>query len=259
MLYGRHEIACRVIVCVMGINMKKLCLGTIALGALLAADAVLAADLSYAVPSYKAPVAAPVPWSWTGCYIGGHVGGGFANTHWSDPTIGDVEFANHDADGLLGGGQIGCNYQTGIWVLGVEADASWADLNGSSLDALSLDTLTDHTKVDFLGTVTGRAGVTWDHALFYAKGGAAWEHDRLAVTFNPTGQTLATADDVMWGWTVGAGIEYALTRNWSAKVEYDYLGFGRQSATFSMPAAPFNFDIAQQIQEVKVGVNYKFY
>jgi len=255
MLYARHEIAGRVIVCVMGIDMKRLSLGAVALGALLAADAAVAADLP-PYNSYKAPVVAPT-WSWTGCYVGGHVGGGFGHTRWSDPTIGDAEFTNHDADGVLGGGQIGCNYQTGIWVLGAEADASWADLTGSSLDALSVGTLTDHTKVDFLGTVTGRAGISWDHALFYAKGGAAWEHDKLAVTFNPTGQTVATADDVQWGWTVGGGVEYALTPNWSAKVEYDYLDFGKQSSAFSA-AAPFNYDIGQHIQDVKVGVNYKF-
>jgi len=239
--------------------MKKLCLGTVVLGALLAANAAAAADLPYRMPAYKAPVVPSPPFNWTGCYIGGHVGGGFGHTRWTAPAAGDAETTNHDVDGVLGGGQIGCNYQTGSWVFGAEADASWADLTGSGLDDLSLGTQTDHTKVDFLGTVTGRAGVAWDRALFYAKGGAAWAHDQLAVTFNPTGQTVATADNTLWGWTVGAGVEYAFAPNWSAKVEYDYLNFGSQSATFSAPAAPFNFDLGQHIDVVKAGVNCKFY
>jgi outer membrane immunogenic protein len=77
---------------------------------------------------------------------------------------------------------------------------------------------------------------------------------------NPSGQTLATADDTRWGWTVGAGIEYAFASNWSAKVEYDFMDFGKQRATFSGPAVlPFNFDIDQHVHVVKAGINYKFW
>jgi outer membrane immunogenic protein len=244
----------------MGINMRKLLFATVALATVVAANTAFAADLAYRTPAYKAPIAPPVPWSWTGCYIGGHFGGGFGNKRWGDPRVGGTEFSNHDVDGALGGGQLGCNYQTGMWVFGAEADASWADLTGSSLNTFSAGTLTDHSKVDFLGTITGRIGVTWDRALFYAKGGAAWAHDKFSVTANPSGATLATADDTRWGWTVGAGIEYAFAPSWSAKVEYDYMDFGKQGATFSGPfVLPFNFDIDQHIHVVKAGINYKFW
>jgi outer membrane immunogenic protein len=228
--------------------MKKLLLASVALVAVAAGTPVSAADLPSRAPAYKAPIVAPVAFSWTGCYIGAHLGGGFGNKRW---TVGGVEIGNHDVDGILGGGQIGCNYQTGQFVLGVEGDVSGADLTGSSVDPF-IGVLTTRTKVDFLSTVTGRAGIAYEHALFYAKGGAAWAHDKY--TIEGLG-AAATADQTRLGWTVGAGIEYAFAPSWSAKVEYDYMDFGKKTATFG--ALPI--DIDQKIHAVKVGINYKFW
>jgi outer membrane immunogenic protein len=245
-----------------GFIMKKLLLGTVALVGLAAANPAFAADLPYRAPAYKAPIMAPVAFSWTGCYVGAHVGGGWGNKRWDDPLLGGVEFSNHDVNGWLAGGQIGCNYQTGQFVFGVEGDASWANIRGSGPDTLSFGTLTDNSKVDFLGTLTGRAGIAWDRALFYVKGGGAWAHDKFWAVRNVTGSTFYSADDTRWGWTVGAGVEYAFAPSWTAKIEYDYLDFGKQSATFSGPTfagPPFNFDIDQRIHVVKAGINYKFW
>src|SRR5438105_2283426 len=107
--------------------MKRLMLTTVGLGALILATPALSADLAYPMP-YKAPGPVPIPYySWTGCYLGGHVGGGWGRKDFSVPGV------SVDTDGFLGGGQIGCNYQfAGQWVVGIEADASWADISGNA-------------------------------------------------------------------------------------------------------------------------------
>jgi outer membrane immunogenic protein len=229
--------------------MKKLFLASAALVAIAAGSPTFAADLPARMPAYKAPIAAPVAFSWTGCYLGAHIGGGFGEKRWSS---GGVEFANHNTDGFIGGGQLGCNYQTGQFVFGVEGDASWADLTGSSIDTLN-PTVTTRSKVDFLATATGRAGIAYDRALFYVKGGAAWAHDKFST--DSLGGTFS-ADQTRWGWTVGAGIEYAFAPNWSAKVENNFMDFDKKTVNgiFAIPV-----DIDQNIHAVKVGINYKFF
>jgi outer membrane immunogenic protein len=117
-------------------------------------------------------------------------------------------------------------------------------------------------------------GVAWDRTLFYAKGGGAWVHDRfwesqpsLGSFFGPPGTIYAaTTSETRWGWMVGGGIEYAFALNWSAKIEYDYLDLGTHWPVFIPTGAatnfttlrPFDEDIRQTMQLVKVGVNYKF-
>jgi outer membrane immunogenic protein len=257
--------------------MKKLTLVLAAATALVSAPA-LAADLRMPV---KAPAAvAPVPYfNWSGCYIGAHGGGAWGDKRWRDPAVlGGFEFARHDVDGFLAGGQVGCDWQTGAFVFGVEGSASWADLSGSSLDLLSPGgiTLRDHSKVDFLGTITGRIGWAWDRTLLYVKGGGAVAHDRFratcdnvvlagtACTGQPAGTLFYSSDDSRWGWTVGAGIEWAFTPNWSAKLEYNYMDFGRERFDFgggrfaALGGTVASFDIEQRIHVVKAGINYRF-
>jgi outer membrane immunogenic protein len=235
--------------------MKRLLFGTTALIVVSATSAASAADLPV---RYKAPVAAPVAFSWTGCYIGANVGGGWGPKVWTDPALGGTEFSRHDLSGAIAGGQAGCDYQTGIWVFGIEADAAWADLRGDGPDFLSNGTLQDNSRVNAVGSVTGRVGATFERALFYVKGGAAWARDKFFVS-DFTGATLATADQTRWGFVVGGGWEWAFAQNWSVKAEYEYMDFGKQSATFSGPGtAPFSFDIDQKIHLLKLGVNYRF-
>jgi outer membrane immunogenic protein len=201
-------------------------------------------------PAYKAPPAGvlPVAYDWTGFYIGGHVGYGWAEKNWTDSF--GLFGISHDADGFLGGGQIGFNYQIGQFVLGVEGDFSWADINGGTT-ALGADF---NTNVDWTSTLTGRFGVAFDRWLVYGKAGVAWARDVYSTNFYTFPGTVSVSD-TRFGWTVGAGVEYAFAPQWSAKLEYNYMDFGNEAVSF---APGFATDIDQQVHAFKFGINYKF-
>src|SRR5262249_47184109 len=115
------------------------------------------------------------------------------------------------------------------------------------------------SKIERFGTVTGRIGGTFDHALLYLKAGGAWVRD--TPTFGVVAGTKAedTTSKSKWGWTGGAGVEYALTHNWSAKLEYDFLLFGTERYTFVFPTfSTIDADVKQRIHTVKLGFNYRF-
>jgi len=231
--------------------MKRLLLGTASLIAAAAVSPACAADLAV-----KAPIAPAVTFSWTGCYIGANGGGGWGSNKWNDPALGDFLFASHDLSGWAAGGQVGCNYQTGIWVFGAEVDGDYANLNGFGPDLVQPGGLTDNVKIDAIGSVTGRVGVTWERALFYIKAGGAVARNNFFAT-DPTGATVATADQTRWGFAVGGGWEWAFADHLSFKVEYEYMDFGRQSATLLGPAGG-SFNIDQMVHLLKIGVNHRF-
>jgi outer membrane immunogenic protein len=206
--------------------MKKFLLSGVALAVLVATPA-LAADMATRGPVYKAPAAAPL-FNWTGFYIGAHAGYGW----------GDTTFVN--TDGWFGGGQLGVNYQFAPnWVWGVEADVSGADIKGSNAP--------DAFKTDVFGTARLRLGYAVDRVMVYGTGGLAWADSKatyLGVTDSSTNL----------GWALGAGIEYAFAPNWTAKIEYMHMAFGRDDYNISVPVSNIN----NKIDTVKVGVNYLF-
>jgi outer membrane immunogenic protein len=213
-----------------------------------------AADLPVRpAPAPVAPVTyAPRPYNWSGFYIGGNIGGGFADSSWSDPFTGGHN--RFDKDGFIGGGQIGANAQFNWLVVGVEGDFDWTGLKGSGSDAFGN---VINTKTEWTSTATGRVGAAFDRLLVYGKGGVAFAHDRssLSDVFGGTASTNMTRT----GWTAGAGLEYALDRNWSAKLEYDYLGFGAEALNLPTPAFPgYSSNASLNVQEVKFGINYRF-
>ena len=237
-------------------TMRRVKLALVGLAATtMLSGAALAADISR--PVYKAPPAGalPVTYDWTGFYIGGHVGYGWADKHWTDAFGLNT---SHTSDGFLGGGQAGFNYQINQLVLGIEGDVSWANLKGGSAQTFGLAapiTSTFNSEVDWTSTLTGRLGVAFDRWLVYGKGGVAWAGDRYSTTRFQAPGTIAEITDTRWGWTAGAGVEYAFAPQWSAKLEYNYMDFGSQRYSF----APGTFtDIDQQIHAVKFGINYKF-
>jgi outer membrane immunogenic protein len=241
-------------------NMKKTLLAGLALSAFFAGSA-MAADL--ARPVYKAAPPAPLAFDWSGLYVGGHIGYGWGNTDITDHTlfgnILGIPTQKFDTNGFLGGLQGGWNYQFGRFVLGSEVDFSWSDIKGDQTSGLFVgDSITRSSKAKWIGTATTRLGYAWDRVLVYSKLGAAWAHfdysDNLA-----SGIYSSTASETRSGWTVGTGIEWAFLDNWSAKVEYDYIDFGRRTVDFApVGPIPVNLDIDQRISQVKVGLNYRF-
>jgi outer membrane immunogenic protein len=238
---------------------KRFIFSTVTGGLLIGASSAFGADM--AVKARPMPVVAP--FSWTGVYIGANVGGGWGTKDWTDPSR-VLFLGRSDVSGWLAGGQVGANYQVGSVVFGVEAAGAWADINGSHLDiTLPAPSDTLASKVKAVGSLTGRVGYAWDRVLLYVTGGGAWVQDRHSITAGNTGVTFATADNVTrWGWTIGAGLEYALNNNWSIKGEYQYMDFTNNSNTrFSCPlciTGDFNFNIDQKVNIAKIGVNYRF-
>jgi outer membrane immunogenic protein len=214
----------------------------------------------------RAPVIVEAGFSWTGCYVGVHGGYGWGKKTFTDDE--GFELTNHDVKGGLAGGQLGCNYQAGAFVFGVEGQASWTGLEGSSsLGNIDLDDDTPgnqfgtmHTKVQGLGSIAARLGFAIDRTLIYGKVGGAFARDKHWLTLDNSGVTVATADgNTRWGWMAGAGVEYAFLPNWSVKVEYNYMGLGKKSPEFCDSSDCFSdVSIKQNIQVVKAGVNFRF-
>jgi outer membrane immunogenic protein len=242
----------------------KTTLLAIAVIALTLAPPAIAADLSARGP-VKAPAAVPpVPmFTWTGCYVGGHAGGGWGEKRVSAPALAPGISATGDTSGFLGGGQVGCNLQIGAnWIIGVEGDASAANIEGDITQTVLGITGTAQAQTDWLASVTGRIGWTWDRWLLYAKGGAAWAGDKYSA-FIPVFNEFLQGSETRTGWVVGAGLEWAFWNNWSAKVEYNYFDFGTDTVTLSgtFAGAPIivpGIDVRQRISVAKIGINYRF-
>jgi outer membrane immunogenic protein len=205
-------------------------------------------------PPPVAPIAyAPPVYNWTGIYFGGHLGGGYAGSSWSDPITG-AGTDNFSSWGFLGGAQVGGNIQFNRLVLGVEGDFSWTNIKNSGTDSLGGAL---NTNVPWTSTVTGRVGAAFDRLLLYGKGGLALAQDQSS--FTDPGGNLTSTNLMRTGWTAGAGVEYALDRNWSAKLEYDYLGFGSQALNFNSPTlGPTTSNATLNVQEIKAGINFRF-
>jgi outer membrane immunogenic protein len=243
----------------------------------------VAADLP-ARPVYKAPAVAPVVAPWTGFYVGGNFGYGWSRDRdvIVDETLdgapfidgtwpGFGRFGNLEMNGIFGGGQAGYNWQTGSWVLGIEADIQGADIDGSAtatlpyIDALDTITVTTTGKLDWFGTVRARLGFAWDRALFYATGGVAFGEVKyrqvMTDTFLFDAVGSGKSDSV--GWTVGGGIEYLFAPNWSVKAEYQFLDFGTKRFTFPEigpdPGFAISTDLRSEFHTARVGLNYHFH
>jgi opacity protein-like surface antigen len=225
---------------------------------------------------YRAP---PVLWSWTGFYLGGHVGSGFGNSSFSDRAGPAVYGGAVRQSAASGGGQIGYNWQipNSAFVFGIEADADVISAYGSGTCLASSGFFVSancRNRPDAGGSFTGRAGYATGQSgrtLVYAKGGLAWLDQRIDITTNGALPYAPTSlNGVRWGWTVGAGVERALTPAWSFRLEYDYANFGNAGmatpASFFQVSPPLPFyaqtpggttSVSQSLQTVKVGLNYK--
>ncbi len=204
---------------------------------------------------------------WTGFYAGVHTGYGFGSADWSNPTGYYEGDGKKDVlhEGLIFGAQGGYNYQTGPYVIGAEADVDFGLLDSeANVGGRGTAQFADfgRTRTDVLASLAARFGYAYGPALFYAKAGIAYAHDKYSVEGFPiaANATEGTADENRFGWVAGLGVEYALGGNWSAKLEYDYYGFGDRRVGFSPKgnADPGSFKVGRDDQLVKFGLNYRF-
>jgi len=219
---------------------------------LLASCALVALSVSAAAADLpgRSAAAAPSPimvGNWSGFYVGAQVGYGWGKA--------DIPWANNppytnwqsppDQNGAMGGLHIGYNHQFGRYVLGIEADAELTNQRGMEPIANDPNGVEQNHK----GSVRARAGFAAGSALFFATGGVAFLN--ADVTRPATTEKISTS---FTGWTLGAGTEYALARNWSARVEYRYEDFGDTDMRF----AAYGMRVSPRTHGIRLGVSYRF-
>lgn len=235
------------------------CVGAVL--ALALPDTGSAADLA---PALKA--APPVPFTWTGCYVGGHIGGAVSDDRTTSATGASIAFSS---TGFVGGGQVGCDYQfASRWVMGVEGRVAWTSLSNThtasvrfpaiGLTLPSRFTLTN----DLLASATARLGYSVaDRWLVFVRGGAAWTREKIDDAFtNPAGVNFdPSATSTRTGWTSGIGVDWAFAPHWSAVFEYDYYDFGNHGATLTGTGTTVTVNsLKDRIHAATAGVNYHF-
>jgi outer membrane immunogenic protein len=248
-----------------------------------ASPLVRAADLPL-----KAPLMAPPSaYNWAGWYVGGNIGYG-----WGDSSAPNVSFVDPGAivgfapyfaaggnviphlhpDGVVGGGQIGFNWQMSPnWVAGLVTDFQGSGMKAAASNAvappggLPLSVQSNSENIDWFGTVRAKFGYAQNNWLLYATGGLAYGQVATAGSFVGPGSPLAFAGSTSTtkaGWAAGAGLNYGLTRNWIVGVEYLYVDLGRVSYTETQPAvapaASLSVSNRAATQVARVSLDYKF-
>jgi outer membrane immunogenic protein len=214
---------------------------------------VAAADLSIA-PIYKAPPSPVV--NWTGSYVGLSGGGAWGEAVVRNDVTGAEQTPRIDLGGGIIGITSGINVQSGPMLLGIESDTSLTGKEGTASQFPPNDAFNNEIKERWLSTFRGRLGYAQDNWLMYATAGGA-----LASVHNSIIGPPGTISERHWhwGWTAGAGLEVKLSHDWSAKVEYLYVGL--QDKSYFSPAPSLAFPGNQQLHIddhiVRVGVNYK--
>lgn len=226
--------------------MKRLPM-TISIGLFVAAMAApaVAADLSR--PVYKTPVYSMPGYNWTGFYAGINGGYGFGKSDWTGTGVS----AGTSPKGALFGGTLGYNLQTGSMVWGLEGDIDYSWMKGSAVGTGACAGVGCETRNDWFGTARGRIGYAgWDRWLPYFTGGAAFGNVKASTAAG------VSEDKTRFGWTIGAGIEYAIMTNWTTKIEYLYADLGKSSC--SVAACGSATDVTFKANIVRAGLNYRF-
>jgi outer membrane immunogenic protein len=224
-------------------NFKLFGTGLAAFALLATSFSAQAADIPR--PIYKGVRPVVAYYNWTGFYVGINAGYGFGESDWSA-----VPTASNKPKGFLVGGTLGYNYQIGSIVWGIEGDFNYADVKDSVDCAPGV---TCETKNDWLATFRGRVGYAFDRWLPYVTAGGAYGNVEATVSVPIAGLAASSSSD-QFGWTVGAGLEYAFLGNWTAKVEYLYVDLG----DFDTGPAPFVNNVSFKQNIVRAGLNYKF-
>jgi outer membrane immunogenic protein len=240
------------------------------------ANIAVAAELSQPAPlPVKAPAYVPPPFTWTGFYLGGNLGGAWAQHTVTEEFFG-LSFDTGTRSGEFIGGQIGFNYEFGGGlVLGVESEIDGIANNSNSNGGVGVlvpalkDTVALTSNNKWIATIAARFGWAFDNWLLYGKAGGAWLGTHgFTIADLTTAESISTPDHTASGWLVGLGLEYFLNIcNCTLKVEYDYLGLSNQRFVLPNIPTPTPFDAAfvgdtftahRNVQTVKVGFNYLF-
>jgi len=272
--------------------MRRL-LGVVAVTVL--ATSAMAADVGR--PVYKAaPAPAFVPFTWSGFYIGGNLGVAWTDSNnfafGIDPVVGSVlgpltvlSRGDSSANFLLGG-QIGYNWQAGAVVFGVEADGSWLNREGrdtlitfgpglgTGFGSVAGDNIVLRRELEGLFTLRGRLGYAPGPWMWYVTGGlagAGLQHEltATAVRGGVIFERSFVEEDTRWGWTIGTGVEFALSNNWSIGAEYLYMDFGTRTlnhpalagAALAAGSPAFGVgsaDFEDRLHVIRAKLNYRF-
>jgi outer membrane immunogenic protein len=224
-------------------NFKLIGTGIAALSLLAATFSAEAADIR--TPVYKGVRSVVSYYNWTGFYAGIQGGYAWGTSDWDSPAG-----VAPKPRGYLIGGTLGYNYQMGSWVWGIEGDAAWADVKGST----PCGAFTCETKNEWLATVRGRIGYAFDRFLPYITAGGAAGNIKATNT-NPATTGMNKA---VFGWTAGAGLEYAFLGNWSAKLEYLYVDLGKADCGAACNPGVTSNNISFKENVIRAGLNYKF-
>jgi outer membrane immunogenic protein len=266
MLQPNRETRCIWQRCSSGARVNKSLLGALVLA--MTCGTALAADLAPVPSEPVAPVAAP--YNWTGFYAGLQAAYGWGksdakNTHDTDGVLEYTGTVN--SDGFSGGGYVGANYQFGNtgFVVGAEVDAKFGAIDGKDAligvgPSLGRPDSPTSTRITWDGAARLRLGYAFDRFLPYIAGGVAGADFRWRP-FYPTDHAVPH-DDTMWGWTIGGGLEYAITDNLIARVEYRYSDYGDVRKIDYKPGAiadgGYHDSANLKTNDVRIGVSYKF-
>jgi outer membrane immunogenic protein len=241
-----------------------------------------AADMAMPTKAPPAPV-----YDWSGCYGGINAGAAASGSNFgaavdpgthllgADPgVVGADGSGSHNNGAFIGGGQVGCNLQSGLWVVGLEGDYEYFHSNvgftnntNTLSDGVTPFTVAQSLTTDFLATVRPRVGIAADRNFAYITGGLAFTRVNYGETYfdgaAPAGVGAAAAARNALGWTIGAGWEYALFEHWTFKAEYLFVGFPTTNALGAIADAGGGVNTLHgsadlTIQVLRAGLNFKF-
>jgi outer membrane immunogenic protein len=237
--------------------MKRLLLATSCVAILGSACSASAADLA-ARPYTKAPAVIATVYDWSGFYIGINGGWGESGDHRTFDTV-PTFFGDYKANGGTFGGQVGYRWQSAGWVFGLEAQGNWADFHGSSAN-LFVPGASIRSKLDAFGLFTGQVGYAWNNVLLYVKGGASITNRNYEFVTAAGALTADTGYNTRLGGTVGVGLEYGFTPNWTIGVEYNHIFENRHGATVTTPGgvSATGFSVGGDTDLILGRLNYKW-
>jgi outer membrane immunogenic protein len=235
----------------------RVVIGGMALSALAALPA-RAADMT--VSPRPAPATyIPAQFFWTGFYLGAGIGGGWGSSNNLDP-FNPTFLVSPSISGFLVDGVGGINYQISSFVIGVEGDFTGTWVKGTATNVPPAPAVADSlmTQVVWTASFTGRVGMAFDRLLIYGKGGAGFDYDRETASPASGGSALGSLYRV--GWTIGGGVEYAVTEHWTGRVEYDYFKFPSKVLSYQGNTTPnlVGGTSGLSLGELKAVMAYKF-